>query len=503
MRQLVTYAFETPYTDGLVDKVLGKLNSWLESKGEYDPSRDSLVFSDGRMATLHKGRLESSKGHINECVLTEPTSGGLFRTSVSIAANEETVAVLVGLAAASSTLSPISFDVRCPRFVRDVLSLPAQWTYRGTELESVPRDFEGETGGDDFISLVFDPERSVPVVAVSDEHGGVLHPGIIEAMAADLAGVAIVARLDPRTSWRVTSRKGKDWSCYGGAIRLYWAGIQEESASPYEHRLWTPKRLLFDMPDTEEAARRIRTELRRRILPQAAFAISEAPLFNQIRQATRREHIEALQAKAEEGTDYEQLSEELYAMLLRQEQELEERDEAIAELKARVSSLTYAVQRQDAQSSEIEPDTDVPPTTVEDAVHIAMDRFADDLVFGSDCYEGIQNLAEEAGPPQKVLDSLEALAEMSRLRKQGPLGMSALKWLEQRGVLGSGESDTIRNSPREQARRTWDDGNGQTRLFDLHLKPNDGTSPDRCVRIYFDHDEECQKTVIGWVGRHL
>ncbi len=224
------------------------------------------------------GITKSSEGQITDLILTEPTPDGSFRTTVSVAFGADLLAVSVVLAAASSTLKPIYLDVHCPRIVRDFLSLPASWTYHGTELSSTPRDFEGYSGGDAFASLVFDPARAVPVVAVSDEHGGVLHPGIVEALASDLAGLAIVARLDPDASWRVTARKGKDWSCFGGAIRLYWAGINEASASPYRHPLWTPRRLLTDVADTESAAGRIRSQLRRQIFTQAAFAISEARL---------------------------------------------------------------------------------------------------------------------------------------------------------------------------------------------------------------------------------
>lgn len=60
----------------------------------------------------------------------------------------------------------------------------------------------------------------------------------------------------------------------------------------------------------------------------------------------------------------------------------------------------------------------------------------------------------------------------------------------------SGEWITFR------AARPWDDGNGQRKVFDWHLKPSDATAPDRCVRIYFEYDENRRKTVVGWVGRH-
>jgi len=62
------------------------------------------------------------------------------------------------------------------------------------------------------------------------------------------------------------------------------------------------------------------------------------------------------------------------------------------------------------------------------------------------------------------------------------------------------ESDTIRNNKDQMKRRSWHDGL-ISREFELHMKPSDATSPNRCVRIYFDWDQGRQKVVIGWIGR--
>jgi hypothetical protein len=150
----------------------------------------------------------------------------------------------------------------------------------------------------------------------------------------------------------------------------------------------------------------------------------------------------------------------------------------------------------------VEPVEETPPATVEEAVLTAMDRFCDTLVFGADVNEGLKTVAHDAGPPDKLLMHFFTLAEMTEARRKGPLGTSPVMWLTDRGVSASGESLTIRNSPHEMRARTWNDGAGRQREFELHLKPSEGTSPDRCVRIYFDYDDVSQKTVIAWVGRH-
>ena len=114
----------------------------------------------------------------------------------------------------------------------------------------------------------------------------------------------------------------------------------------------------------------------------------------------------------------------------------------------------------------------------------------------------MQTVATDAGPPDKILNHLRVLAEFTEAKRKGSLGTTAINWLEDKGVTASGESDTIRNSPKERQVRTWDDGSGERRLFDLHLKPSDATSPDRCVRIYFEYDDQICKMIIGWVGAH-
>ncbi|PRQ00533.1 hypothetical protein [Enhygromyxa salina] len=149
-------------------------------------------------------------------------------------------------------------------------------------------------------------------------------------------------------------------------------------------------------------------------------------------------------------------------------------------------------------------DRDRSPQSVQEAVCRARELHgAPDggLLFGDDVDEGVAGLASDAVPPEKILVHLEVLARLAAARREGPLGTTAIRWLETQNVVASGESESTRSSSREMARRTWHDGR-QRRAFVLHTKPSDGTRPDRCVRIYFDWDAERNVIVIGWVGRH-
>lgn len=505
MKQLASYSFEAATTDGSsvarVAECLRLVDEWLHSKGTLAADGRTVVLRDSRVATIERASVASSRGRLTDLVLTEPRPDGWFRTSITIGESEGSVALSVGLSAAATALTPVYVDVRCPRIVRDLLASPPSWAHRGTSLTSSAVEFSGEAGGDEFIALAWEEARSVPIVAVSDEDGAVLHPGIMEDLASDLAGLAIVARLDPPASWRVTRRKNKEWSCYGGAIRLYWPALLNDS-SPYRHPLWTPKRLLASVPDTDSAAERIRRDLRRRILGQSAFAVPEPTMFLVLRRAAREEELAALRAKAANGADYKALADEYFDAATRANETIAERDAQIDELRAKITGLQYALQSKRDELDEVAPDTEAPPATVEEAVLVAMDELGDELVFGSAVTDGIGSLAQDAGPPDKVLGYLRLVGEFTHARRQGNLGTTAIRWLQDRGAIASTESETVRNSPKEQRARTWDFGNGEQRVFDLHLKPSDATAPDRCVRIYLEYDDARRQTVIGWVGRH-
>ena len=505
MKQLASYSFEATVGDDPscihASIVVQQVDKWLRSKGDLADDGKSLILHNGRAAEIDRSDITSSRGYLTEITLTEPTPDGWFHTNVKIAESLNVVSVAVSLSSTSLTLAPSFYPIHCPRLVRDLLAKPSPWRYRGTPLTSSPLDFEGERGGDDFIALAWDMDRSVPIVAVSDEYGSVLHPGIIEDLAKDLAGLAIVARLDPLASWRVTRLKQKEWSCYSGAIRIYWSPIGD-SSSPFNHPLWTSQRLLLGVTTTEEAADRIRKQLRRRIIGQSTSAISDPPCFAEIRHAFREDEISELLAKASSLEEYKSLA-ELFSrdaeIAKSENQKLREENE---ELKGKNRELQYRLRWKSDSEEEVEPEDEVPPSTVDEAVTAAKEKFRDFLIFGKSVSDGIKTVDIDAGPPDKILRYLSGLAELTRIMQKGALGNTMIKWLGDRGIDASGESMTKSKSPKDQKNRTWDDGCGHSRFFNFHLKVTEATAPNRCVRIYYEYDEDRQKTLVGWVGRH-
>ena len=515
MRAVANYALSATKSSpdgarGAFDESVEQIERWIRSKGDSEQignARYEITYTDGRTAELQAETIEAGDGGLRAFILTEPIPDSVFRTRLEVGWQDRVAEVNCELSVGGESpgVGPIRFDAWGPTVLREVID-QGGWTFGSDELCSTPLAFDGPTGGQELIDMIWSEGRLLPLITVSDYEGLPLHPRIDEQIARDVSGLAVVARIDSDAAWTLTTQRGQAWSCFHGAIRLYWPGSKSAEA-PREHPLWTQARLLTGVPDTWEAAKRIRNELRRRVLGQSAFSVRESTVCSAVREAkleSERQEREVERGLARDAQDWEGLANS-YASeneaLKTENRDLKERNR---DLEIQLHNTNEALRHSrapDVAPDEVAPDEDSPPTTVLEAVDAARDRFGDVLTFGSDVAKGASELRDEAGPPDKVLRYLEQLAEMTRLRRAGDLGTDPIRWLRARNVDASEESETIRNSRDEMARRRWDAGTTQ-REFSKHLKPNEATHPDRCVRIYFDYDDDREKTIVGWVGRH-
>ena len=454
----------------------------------------------------------------------ESCGSGTLLTGIDIALRGGTIAILCDLAFGrrEGRLAPEESRVviRRPRVIRDILAFPLAWRYERTPLQEKAARAFGAPGGDRFVSALLDPDRALPIVAVTDVDGMLMDRDLPDRFQTDLACLANVVYLDRAASWRLRERLGREWSCYNGALRIYWPGL-DRTADPYSHPLWTLSRILEGACSPLQASRRIRDQVRRKLQALSTVAIRPHPALAENVESFRRARIEEGERIVRETRDYQALAEAyaaenvqlkaelersesscraLEARLAEREREVEARDREIAALRRNVVDLT--VYRAAIPAREAAPVTEAPPQTVAEAVEIARRRFAGKVRFGADVDRGVAELHPTEAQPEKILDYLEALALLSDARRAGDLGRTAVEWLAERGFRTSQESDSVKRNRREQQKRQFD-ACGAPRLFDLHMKPKDGTSPDRCVRIYFDWDEASREVVVGWVGRHL
>ena len=89
-----------------------------------------------------------------------------------------------------------------------------------------------------FIGLLRNPERTLPVLAVSENYDGRV---LVDAdkLASLSAGTAHVVHLTFEASRRMSAQLGKHWSTYQGAIRCYKTNVElADESSTRKHQLW-------------------------------------------------------------------------------------------------------------------------------------------------------------------------------------------------------------------------------------------------------------------------
>jgi hypothetical protein len=480
------------------------VSAWLKGKGvaALPLGSTEVTLQDGRKAMAFSITVDAGADSAREFALDEPTPTGRFLTRICLGIRSNRLLLFLELRAGGdgSLVAPVYVDVRTPQVLHKLLSQRV-WNVGSIPVVTKPINWHGPAAARKFMAVVQHKDRNLPVVAVSEHAGQLLVATLAEDLARDLGGLAVVAHLDEGSSWAITGAYGKAWSCYDGALRIYWPP-RKSFRNPLANPLWTRERLIDQAGSEEAAAGQIRKQIRRQLFELSTYTFDEPGELVLIRNEAARIKFDRLAAAAADKGSQAELAEHYFEESVRLEKAAEDLRNENRGLHDQVRSLLQALHfRPSDTEAEISPDPEIPPATVEEAVSKAKLLFAGQLVFGDDVEEGVQALAPDAGPPDKILEYLETLAEMTSRRQSNSLGKNMMDWLRENGLKASNESETIRNSSAEMQKRTWNDGRVQRR-FEAHLKPSEGTSPDRCVRIYFDYDPEAKRTIVGWVGRH-
>jgi hypothetical protein len=238
----------------------------------------------------------------------QATDGRRFSVSLSITATSDRVSVYITLETGWTTthIMPVFTEARCPRIVHELLRLPGVW-YHGSSRLRQRLSIKGFDDGEGLAAEIDHPTRAVPMVVVSTDEGRLTLPDLDEKLAHDLAGLANVVVLDDDASWALTDNLGTPFSCYAGAVRLYWPHFSLGD-DRFTHPLWTRERLRSAGNDLIETRERFRSQLRGILFRAAALSVTRPRDIDDIRDAAGRRTIAALRERASSLEEYEQLA---------------------------------------------------------------------------------------------------------------------------------------------------------------------------------------------------
>lgn len=197
------------------------------------------------------------------------------------------VAVQVMRTARGERLRPLGTRAQPPRIVRELIDHPAFRVADGpAHLTSAPNSL-AHARLDEFVSLLFEDARRLPVVGISQGASGfVVDPPQI---ATKLCGLAHVWIIPAEMTWNVSDAISPSMSVYNGAVRLWWAGMKP-SDNRYEHPLWFPR----------VGSSRIATELVDAVRDTAETRFAEPREVTELEERIRRDHDAALKTELDE-----------------------------------------------------------------------------------------------------------------------------------------------------------------------------------------------------------
>lgn len=350
----------------------------------------------------------------------------------------------------------------------------------------------------EFLEWLTDDQRALPVV-IATNYPSTGQPLVdLRKLARELSGLAHVVHLSTHLAARaLTDRVGAERSAWQGAVRLYWPKFNADT-NPYEHKYWTPNRLLED----EEA---LIDELRRWLGSVSAASVPENPVLGWMRAARRR-------ALAESGDipDWVQQYIETTDAELRGLRE--ERDDLKEDLAAALTGVAamreqYALVSQYSTKPAAEngqsaapSDANVSTLTAIEAYEHAKAEIGDDLIFLPSADAGIKKFSEYKDP-EKLHKALLDVADAGRKWGDGTLGKPFGEFFANLGYGYSAKNPAVRDRRHKHHYEVKYKDN--LVVMEPHLKVDESTGPDQCLRIYWYLDESDKVIVIGHVGRHL
>jgi hypothetical protein len=403
---------------------------------------------------------------------------------------------LISIESIEYNVSPTRLLFGSPRAVRDICTqAPA---YIGEmQIRAEPYSLKQDSLND-LLKLLMSDRRRLPVVLLSPYARGELNQIDPAKLARNLAGVAVVVRIDdPELTWDFADEVGRQLSCFNGAARIYWPEFSKVS-DPRSHRLYFGAWIEQVGPDV--AARSIE----RAIFTVAAFRyVPDRRIADLIRRTEAAERQKLLVEKKGAGHDFWADYERDLARLDEAEKRLNEIEAENANLRANQQVFLAAGTGGPDELAQVEEAEELSFSSVSEAAAAAAERCRNLEILQT------ATSAAEASPFQRPYDIFKALTDLdeivdawSKNRKEKGSGGDLLQHLRDRG-WGKRSSMHISDTSRGKLRCHYEfEYQGKKQLFEPHITMGAG-DPNSCASIHFIFDQERLKMIVGHIGKHL
>lgn len=480
------------------DDIANIIENWAGRKFKRRDEASVEIAASGRQALFDQESDSVDNTSRKSFSLLEPVAGGHLQTNIQVLQSPTFVAFRATLSlGAEGGLAQPKVQIRSPRFVREVIKVGLPWRSGSGGERVFAQAFDVQRDEiDDLQALIASEQRRLPLVLVSEFHGQTLAGDLHEQIASDVCGLAHTVRLNNDAAWELTNRLGKEWSCYNGAVRLFWP-FKFNRDNFRTHPLWTLDRITSRTNDPIEARDSFRNMLSRRLI-EASTYVADEPAFAAFEETKFQHEVDEARRNSVAGGDFVALADSYAKENDALRKRVTEQEAQISTLQSNVESLTIALRSVPAEESDSASATEAPPQSVGEAVATARRELVGRVAIATETDDDIAALNAAAGPPEKLLRYLRTLGELSDALESGePLGLSVPIWLRERGIDCSGDSETAKSRRRPLLI------DGQEVDCEFHAKPSDGVSPDLCARVHFGIVDVAPRVRIGYIGRHV
>ncbi|HJZ58559.1 MAG TPA: hypothetical protein VKE74_26700 [Gemmataceae bacterium] len=368
------------------------------------------------------------------------------------------------------------------------------------------------------VDELLDPGRALPIVLLTphpDSNSPIVDP---ERLLEEVFGLAQVVELSTgEATFALTRRLGKEWSCFWGAVRIYWPGLNPGSDNFRHHPIFFPDQY----PPGFEADVELPRDVLRRLAAWANHRFAEAPLVRQARLAREKKQQAAVQARiaelaagVEQAREWQRHLEDAWDANRRLSDDL-----ALAKLE--LAEVREELARQQQQwatvSREIAAARDEAGIwraaaerfrvrvldklrRVAEAVELARADFPGTLEFLATAADSADESPYHA--PRRVYELFATLDEaMREIRAHhGHLGEPMYDFLRRRGFEYKDRiSQTSEGRFGGEYTFTY---RGRKVLFENHVTLGASHNPQDCMSVHWLRDDDTRRFVIGWCGKH-